>query len=147
MFRVEKPSYLTPSATYNYKVVLFEKIPALCMQNFPSFPECETLFVVDCDKNFVFHHIKQKYFPKVTLLFLYSHPCEPCVLHREFPKIYLAERHAHYKERWASEKENLFLITREHLEREITNQDKIAKLQDKISYLERRKNTDSCQTQ
>ncbi|SPN78959.1 Hypothetical protein BRZCDTV_84 [Brazilian cedratvirus IHUMI] len=147
MFRVEKPSYLTPSATYNYKVVLFEKMPALCMQNFPKFPDCHTLFVVDCDKNFVFHHITKSYFPNVTRLFLYSHPCDPCVLYRDFSLIYLAERHAHYKKRWASERKNIHLITQERLEEEIKNSDELAKLEDKSSYLEGRKSTDSCKTQ
>nr|WIL04387.1 putative protein-disulfide isomerase [Cedratvirus lena]WIL04977.1 putative protein-disulfide isomerase [Cedratvirus duvanny] len=138
MFRINNPAYLTPSATYNYKVVLFEKMPALCLQNFPNFPHCQTLFVVDCDKNFVFHHILQKHFPNVSRLFLYSHPCDSCVLQREFPIIYLAERHANYKERWAKERKDVYLITREKLEEEIKDCDEVVKLEDRVAYLEGR---------
>ncbi|SOB73953.1 hypothetical protein BQ9231_00070 [Cedratvirus lausannensis] len=154
MFRVSKPAFLTPSATYNYSVVLFENMPALCMQNFPSFPNCHTLFVVDCDKNFVFHHVLQRHFPNVTRLFLYSHPCDSCVLYRDFPIIYLAERHAHYKKRWVPDRKNVYLISQERLEEEIKNSEEMAKLEDRVSYLEDRSKVykeafpeDSCKTQ
>ena len=154
MFRVNNPKFLTPSAKYNYRVVLFENMPAMCMSNFPSFPDCQTVFVVNCDKNFVFHHILERHFPNATRLFLYSHPCDSCVLYRNFPMIYMAERHKHYKESWVPDRKNIYLINQEQLEEEIKLSEEMAKLEDRVSYLEERSKVhkdslpeDSCRTQ
>lgn len=73
------------------------------------FPNCETLFIDDCDKNYVYYNLDTIHFPKVKTIYLNSHPCEYSVLHRHFlvngkVDIFLTERWYHtYKDRWFSE--------------------------------------------
>ena len=59
------------------------------------------LFMLGCDKNFVYYHMNKKTFPNVTTVYLASHPCEPDVFRRKFEQIYLIDDYKHYKEKWA----------------------------------------------
>ncbi len=42
----------------------------------PISPKASTVFVRDCDKNFVYFNISNHVLPSMKTLFLYSHPCE-----------------------------------------------------------------------
>jgi hypothetical protein len=78
------------------------------------------LYVRACDKNFVYYWINRYTFPNVKDLYLLSHPCEPTVLHRAFERIYLSEGdYNHYKERWASEKDNITSVKMDDIIKEI----------------------------
>jgi hypothetical protein len=68
--------------------------------------------------------------------------------------IYLAERHAHYKERWVPDRKNIYLVSRERLEEEIKSSEELAKIEDRVACLEERAKVyreaipqDSCKTQ
>ena len=74
-----------------------------------TFPECETLFVINCEKNYVYYNLDTIRFPNVKKIYTNSHPCEYSVLHRHFLvngeiEIFLEEKwYHHYKDRWFSE--------------------------------------------
>lgn len=79
---------------------------------------CKTVVVERCDKNFVYYWLNHKTFPNVTNIFLLSHPCEPNLFLRWYyiqkysqnatiPNIYLSHWYSRYKDRWASEMENV----------------------------------------
>ncbi len=89
---------------------------------------CDTLFVFDCDKKFVYQHLDKQIFPNVSTLYLISHPSDPSVLHRNFDKIYLSDFYKEYKNEWVdnwqqmSDKENnanVILMNNQTLEKEL----------------------------
>lgn len=69
----------------------------------PQFPRAETIFMRDCDKNFVYYWLEPYHFPKTTKIYLDSHPCEYNVAHRFGDKAMLymrKEYYDHYYGRW-----------------------------------------------
>lgn len=82
---------------------------------------CTTLVVKNCDKNFVYYWINSNVFPNVKYIFLLSHPCEPTFFSQWYNiqhhsanritlNIFLAHYYAGYKNRWASEMNNVIVI-------------------------------------
>lgn len=63
------------------------------------------VLVLDCDKNWVYYWLGRRTFPAATRIWLWSHPCEPCVLAawagRPEVTLTLAGRYDRYKARWA----------------------------------------------
>ena len=96
------------NVTVNHKTVLFDKCPDIPFSypgndNPPTFPEAETVFVIDCDKNFVYYYINKSELPKMRTLYLASHPCEYPVLngHQNInTKIFLSKQFRTYFRRW-----------------------------------------------
>lgn len=78
-------------------------------KNGPIF-DSETVYLTSCDKNFIYYWMNTRNFPKVKTLYLFSHPCEPDVMHR-FPdtQIYLGESYLTYKKRWVNDLDNVVL--------------------------------------
>lgn len=76
-------------------------------RNGPKF-SAETVYVYNCDKNFVYYWINRSTFPNVKKLYLLSHPCEPPVLNQNIPEFYLEDGYyRRYKDRWASHNDNV----------------------------------------
>lgn len=82
---------------------------------------CETLVVNRCDKNFVYYWVHANIFINVKNIFLLSHPCEPFLFsrwyniqqyypNRTIPNIYLANNYKQYKNRWASDMKNVYVL-------------------------------------
>jgi hypothetical protein len=69
-------------------------------KNGPEF-HARIAYVIDCDKNFVYHWIKRSVFPRLKILCLLSHPCKPEVLRRDFLHIYLGSDFYQYKYQWS----------------------------------------------
>ena len=77
----------------------------------PIFKKAETIFMTECDKNFVYYWLDKRTFPNVQRIFLNSHPCEMPVLHRfNDALLYLNENERGYKERWARTNINVNLL-------------------------------------
>ena len=90
--------------------IWFDKFPlGGPVQNFPKLTNIKNIYVIDCDKNFVYYHINKTYFPNVEKIYLASHPCESDVLQQENVKIYLVNWYQTYYDRWAK-KDNVELI-------------------------------------
>jgi hypothetical protein len=75
------------------------------------FPNVLSVTFERCNKNFVFYHLQEGWFPKAKEIYLLSHPCEPSVLHR-FPTatFHLGKDMEMYKNRWAPNRKNLFIV-------------------------------------
>jgi hypothetical protein len=62
-------------------------------EGMPTFPVVENLFLLDCDKNFVFFWLNCSTFPNVKKIYLSSHPCDPNVFNRFIAyKTYMKEK-------------------------------------------------------
>ena len=114
LFVVQKFDFLDhPNVTVNNKTILFKNCPDItlseCRKNGgrPSFPNAETVFAIDCNKNFVYYYINKFKLPKMRTLYLASPPCDPRVLnnfqHRN-TKIYLSNFFLAYFHRWGNPK-------------------------------------------
>ena len=53
------------------KCVMIQNTPVLTS----VYPDIEKLVLNRCDKNFIYHKIRRKYFPNVQEMWLFSHPC------------------------------------------------------------------------
>lgn len=80
----------------------------------------ETVFVENCDKNFVFNWMNKHYFPQLRTLFLASHPCEPMVLNQDY-NIYLLDRFRRYGERWGNPHHPIATITKDEFNSLLSN--------------------------
>jgi hypothetical protein len=93
--------------------------------HYPSYPNrppvfmCNKVYLISCDKNFVYRYMNKFCFPHANEIYLLSHPCEPEVLRREFYKIYLDQYFGRYKDRWASDLDNVIIVQREKILEEI----------------------------
>jgi len=88
---------------------------------------CEKLFLIQCDKNFVFHWMDKRTFPNLREVYIGSHPCEPCVLtDNKFDTVYLHEAYTSYKEMWWPDEENVKLISDENYEAALKNYDEVS---------------------
>jgi hypothetical protein len=67
----------------------------------PLFINAETLFVLECDKNFVYYWINTHAFPNVKNVYLCAHPCDSRVLKRKF-NIHLSPKYKSYA-KWIDE--------------------------------------------
>lgn len=83
-----------------------------------SFPNCKTLFVDKCDKNFVYFYIDKRRFPNVEEVYLNASPCDSKIFYEGF-KIHLTENYKRYKERWASRDDKVDVITEEQFNQEL----------------------------
>lgn len=106
----------------NHNVVLLSQ----CANSFLAvqFPHAETLFVDECEKNFVYYNINTRYFPNVKTIYCNSHPCESMVLKRHHDMyiqennpdeitIYLTEQWMDmYKQKWFRNEEYIKGITK-----------------------------------
>jgi len=81
----------------------------------------EKVFVINCDKNFVYFWIDETRFPNCKELYLNSHPCDPETFCRKFSTIYLSEKYNKYKNNWASEDDNVIIIKNEIIENLISS--------------------------
>ncbi|CAH6420003.1 Hypothetical protein HVR_LOCUS1056 [uncultured virus] len=80
-----------------------------------------TLFVHNCDKNFVYYWVNKSVFPNMKKLYLMSHPCEPEVLNQRIDRIYLANSYLRYKNRWAPRCNNVTMMEYEKMETEMNS--------------------------
>jgi hypothetical protein len=94
-----------------HQVVVFDGIPDINPGKFYHKFEAETLFVHDCDKNFVYYYANHSHFPKLKSIYLMSHPCMPYVLRQNMEHIYLATNYRRYKDQWAYDLDNVQLRT------------------------------------
>jgi hypothetical protein len=69
----------------------------------PVFPRAKTVFLRNCDKNFIYYWMQPHYFPYAKRIFLDSHPCEFPTVHR-FAKqgtVYVRDGYyRQYLDRW-----------------------------------------------
>ena len=116
-------NYLTGGGKYNNKVVCLEGGNNSHLK--AIFPRCETLFIDDCEKNYVYYNLDTHHFPNVKKIYINSHPCEYSVLHRHFLvngeiEIFLSEKwYYYYKERWFAEGSYIKPIKSEDMEKEL----------------------------
>jgi uncharacterized protein DUF5845 len=95
-----------------HQVAIFQKCGAIP----PRFPQpwfnAPIIFFEGCDKNFIYHWMKRFVFPKASLIYLNSHPCESVVFDRfrDGTRMYLAERFRAYKETWAWDNPNVIVM-------------------------------------
>jgi hypothetical protein len=85
----------------------------------PVFEHAHTIYIDKCDKNFVYYWAKHVTFPKAINVYLNSHPCQSCVLWRwkeGETTIWLANRFAHYKTRWADQRDCVKVLPPEEAE-------------------------------
>lgn len=71
---------------------------------------CDNLFMIDCNKNFVYYWVERFCVNRNVILF--SHPCDPYVMHylmREQLNIYLSERYYRYA-RWCGSYKNMVIV-------------------------------------
>lgn len=79
-------------------------------ENGPVFKNAKKLFVIDCNKNFVYYWINKSTFPNVTDLYLDSHPCDASVFKRKFNNIYVSDNYSSYTDRWSNNSGNLYIF-------------------------------------
>ena len=86
------------------------------------FSNVKTLFVKEnVDKNFVYYWLNNNTFPSVKNIYLMAHPCDYPVLRRfryggvSTAKIFLEESYQRYKNRWASDLDNVILMSRNEI--------------------------------
>lgn len=106
--------------------ICIESMPDINLYNLKPKFECETLFLNECNKNFIYYNLNNKIFPYVKSVYLRSHPCEYAVI-RQFsisadPKtyppgrlsylqLYVHERYQGLLERWGGIKgKNIHVI-------------------------------------
>ena len=96
---------LLSDETYNHEVIIMY----LCgdihpNKPHPKFPNAKTIFLFDCNKNFVYYWLRPVIFPLVKNIYLMSHPCESSVAPRFRNKnvtIYVqTERYEHYNDKF-----------------------------------------------
>lgn len=103
------------------KVVVIEKMENICPTVLKPKFNSEIVIVRNCDKNFVYHCVKPNIFPNAKNIFMLSHPCEPeffkCWYNlnesdtsKTRPNIFLSNNYETYKNRWASEMENVVIL-------------------------------------
>lgn len=84
----------------------------------PQFPNCESLCVYACDKNFVYYWITKSQFPKLKTLYLCSHPCQSDWMQRTeswVSNFHVIDHHANYVRRWANDPSNIHLVSRDEI--------------------------------
>ncbi|XWV25954.1 hypothetical protein QJ857_gp1126 [Tupanvirus soda lake] len=77
------------------------------------------VFLLSCDKNFVYYWLNKSTFPNASVIYLSSHPCELVVFYRNFNEICLHDHYKHYKKRWADDLENVKIITTKEINDEL----------------------------
>lgn len=77
----------------------------------PIFINAEIVFLMNCDKNFIYYWLNVYVFPCVKKIYMSSNPCEKEVSHR-FPNaiIYLSDFYRQYKWRWYQNDDNVIVI-------------------------------------
>jgi len=106
-------------------VVVFTDMGDIHPYDGPTF-NCTTVILNKCDKNFVYYWLNASVFTNVENIFLLSHPCEPVVFsrwyniersykNRSIPNIYLAYYYDRYKNRWASEMDNVNILNEKEI--------------------------------
>jgi F-box domain. len=115
------------------------------------FSKTKTLFLIDCDKNFVFYSLNTHIFPMLKRLYLGSHPCEYSVF-LSFPikkekevklgekkeekdgiEFYLVENHYnHYKDKFNLEEFGVQSIKREKIEELIKQYESVNLISEEI---------------
>ncbi|XWV24712.1 hypothetical protein QJ856_gp1071 [Tupanvirus deep ocean] len=78
------------------------------------------VFIMNCDKNFVYYWLDKSTFPNANTIYLCSHPCEPPVLSRKFNEIKLLDHYQCYKNRWAFDLDNVKIITQKEINDELS---------------------------
>ena len=78
----------------------------------------ETLFVENCNKNFIYYWLHENNFPNIKKVYLLSHPCEKIVLHRKLGTIYLVGNFGNFK-KWNTECDNVKTITTDEFNNEL----------------------------
>lgn len=94
------------------------------INNHPQFPNAENIIVDGCDKNYVYYYVDEFIFSKTNNLYLMSHPCDPKFFNRftqDNQRVYLSDHYRNYKNRWASDNDNIILLNNEVLEKYIDN--------------------------
>lgn len=81
----------------------------------PRILNCNTLFIVRCDKNFPYRHLGWKC--KINEIYFLSHPCEPSLLTKTYDgiqlEVHIAYRYEKCKHRWAPNDDKVKLISME----------------------------------
>jgi hypothetical protein len=99
----------------NKKIVIRKCVDIHPYKDGPVFNCAETIFMDECDKNFVYYWLNEKTFPAIEKVYLLSHPCDPQVFRRfsQSPKtiIYLSDDFGQYKERWAKKQDNIIVLS------------------------------------
>lgn len=70
---------LPPGANVLDEKILLVRCGYSARNNPPEFPKARCIAFLSCDKNFVFHWMKGRIFPKCETVLLASHPCEQWV--------------------------------------------------------------------
>jgi hypothetical protein len=85
----------------------------------PVFENAHTIHIDRCDKNFVYYWVNHITFPKAINVYLNSHPCDSAVLWSwkdGETTIWLANRFADYKTRWADKRDCVKVLPPEEAE-------------------------------
>jgi hypothetical protein len=79
--------------------------------NHPVFEQAEELFILQCDKNYTYYHLRKDLFPNVSNIYCLSHPCDPRVFN-EFTTqtILLSSHHSRYKPRWFADNHRVIIV-------------------------------------
>jgi len=105
----------------------------------PIFEQADTLFIRDCNKNFVYYWLKPSIFPNVKNIYLASHPCEPMIFNQweANTTIYLSEFYSGYKLRWAKNNLNVKVISKSEIEDTLKEfEDTLKKFEDTLKEFE-----------
>ena len=116
--------YHTAGKVFNAKTVDFVQCGDIhSLRPTPRFPKVETLFIRDCDKNFVYSWLDKTVFPSPKKIWLLSHPCEAEIFDR-FPNSQIllpSDVYNFYKNHWFSEnRKNIKPVTSKQIQHEIT---------------------------
>lgn len=96
------------------KIIDIKKCGDIHAQVRPCFIGTQTVFLSDCNKNFVFYWLDRITFPNIKTIYLSNHPCEYTVLHR-FKRsncnFYLNDRFKFHKPEWDADLRHIILIS------------------------------------
>lgn len=104
-------SYINKRILNEY--IIIEGIGDICLEKHPKFINAREVYIMNCDKNYVYYHVDNSIFPKLKNLFLCSHPCEPIFFTRfnkENQRILLIDYYKNYKNRWCLRNDNVIVI-------------------------------------
>lgn len=76
----------------------------------------DTIFLDNCDKNFIYYWLDKNTFPFAKTIYLSSHPCEHDVLERDFDRIILSSNNADYKRKWAKNNDNVSVLDKKEID-------------------------------
>lgn len=82
------------NTTLHHKNVLLEELYDIHPQRDHPVFEAESLFVLNCDKNWLYHNLNKSAFPKLKILCLHSHPDDQIKrLVNDFPRVFITDQY------------------------------------------------------